>query len=84
MRTVSTRLLGQHAEYCKYLVKALYHKCLGEDDAARELYAAMKNDFGKREIYIERYFDFCLIVYALNPIFNSTSKVKKTEIHAGS
>ena len=84
VRTVSTRLLGQHAEYCKYLVKALYHKCLGEDNRAREIYCEMKNDFGKREIYIERYFDFCLIVYAFDPIFNSTSKVKKPEILAGS
>ncbi len=84
VQTVSTRLLGQHAEYCKYLVKAAYHKCLGEDDEARKLYDEMKDEFGKREIYMERYFDFCLIVCALNPVFNSTSKVKKPEIIAGS
>ena len=84
VRTVSVRLLYQHAEYCKYLVKAAYHKCLGEDKEARELYSAMRADFEKREIYIERYYDHCLIVHALNPVFNSTSKVKKTEILAGS
>ncbi len=84
LHTVSTRLLGQHAEYCKYLVKAGRLKALGMDKEAKAVYEEMRLDFGKREIYMERYYDHCLIIYGFNPVFNSTSKVKKPEILAGS
>ncbi len=84
LHTVSTRLLRQHNEYCKYLVKAASLKCIGNDKEAKEIYEQMRLEFGKREIYMERYFDHCLIIYAFNPIFNTTSKVKKPEILAGS
>ena len=84
IRTVCTRLLGQHAEYCKYLVKAAYHKCLGEDKVAHGIYTEMKNVFAEREIYWERYFDYCLMIVSLDRVFNTTTKKKQTEILADS
>ena len=84
IQTVSVRLLYQHAEYCKYLVKAGYHKCLGEDKTAHGIYSEMKAVFGEREIYWERFFDYCLMIVSLDKVFNTTSKVKTPEILANS
>ncbi len=84
VRTVSVRLLAQHNEYCKYLVRAATLKCVGKDKEAKEVYEEMRLEFGKREIYMERYFDLCMVIYGFDRVFNTTSKIKQPEIIAGS
>ena len=59
-QTVSYQLLGHFIDFCKLLAPALSLKCEGQDDEAKERYAEMLSEFGKREVYIETYYDQAL------------------------
>ena len=55
------------------LADALVPKALGNDALSDELFAKMRIEFGKREKYIERYYDHGLAFYSLPSIFNRRS-----------
>ena len=57
VQTVSIRLLEAHCEFCELLCDALMEKCVGNNEAAGELYNKFRVEFGKREVAIERYYD---------------------------
>lgn len=57
VRTVAMQLLLHHAEYCKLLSEPCALKAEGKDAEAFECFENAMNEFGKREIYIERYYD---------------------------
>ena len=59
-QTVSYQLIGHFIDFCKLLAPALSLKCEGRDEKAKEKYADMLNEFGKREVYIETYYDQAL------------------------
>ena len=80
--TVSVRLLEQHLEFAKGLAKALAAKALGEDEEARNLFEELRISFGKKEIYLERYYDQFNYCYAYRSIFQSQSKRKENVIAA--
>ena len=70
VRTVSVRLLLENADYSDMLSDALCAKAGGDDAEADRLFAHLKSEFGKREVYIERYYDQGLAFYSLPAIFN--------------
>ncbi len=69
VRTVSVRLLEYHNEYIRMLSEALCKKAVGDEDGAAELYTRLRVEFGKREIYIERYYDHLGIMFGLSNVF---------------
>jgi len=76
-QTVSWRLLLDHAEYCDRLSDCMIEKVQGRNALALEMFKRMIEDFGKREIYIERYYDHSLAMTALDLIFRIVTKKKK-------
>ena len=84
IRTVSIRLLEQHADYCDMLAAALREKALGNDAAASELYNAFRLEFGRREAMMEACFDHGLCIITLNRIFDRKTNLSEPVIDAGS
>ncbi|MBQ2876700.1 MAG: DUF4838 domain-containing protein [Clostridia bacterium] len=76
IRTVSVRLLGDHADYAEMLCEAVAAKALGKDDEADALFSKLKLEFGKREVYIEPYYDQGLVGYSLDKIFERRSNLE--------
>lgn len=74
--TVSVRLLEEHANYADMLSDALVPKALGDDKTSDELLIKLRVEFGKREKYIERYYDHGLTFYSLPSIFNRRSNLE--------
>ena len=62
---VSRQLLQHLADYIEGFHSFLRPKALGEDGKAATLAAAFWNDFGKREVAIERYYDHFLASQAI-------------------
>jgi len=76
VRTVSARLLGEHADYAEMLCEAVSAKARGLDDEADKLFAKLKEEFGKREVYIEPYYDQGLVGYSLEAIFSRRTNLE--------
>ena len=74
VRTVSVRLLEHHADWCEALAAVLSKKAVGDDAGAKELYSAMRLDFGRREAAIESFYDHGLAFICLDSLINSVSK----------
>ena len=74
VRTVSVRLLLEHADYADMLADACAAKAVANDALADELLAKLRVEFGKREKYIERYYDHGLVFFSLGAIFERRSK----------
>jgi len=74
VQTVSVRLLMRHAEYCRYLSRALALKCVGKDAEAKALAGELFDLFGQYELSMERYYDHTIMVQAYNSIFNSVTE----------
>ena len=77
VRTVSIRLLEDHADFCSLLCDALLEKCVGNNEKAGELYHSFRVEFGKREVAIERYYDQWLWMnYLKTNVFDREAKPK--------
>ena len=75
IQTVSTRLLGYHADYADGFARLLEYKAVGNDEKAKELFYEFTDELGKIEPMIERYFDFTQWHFGFRQIFlfsNST------------
>ncbi len=57
VQTVSMRLLLRHAEFCDKLSRIMIEKAQGRDQTAHEMWERFRDDFGRYEFEIERYFD---------------------------
>ncbi len=66
-QTVSYQLLSHLADYIEGLCPVLRETALGNNVAAAHLAKAFWEDFGKREVAIERYYDHFLAVRAFKP-----------------
>ena len=73
-QTVSVRLMGRYAEYCRGLANALAIKCVGKDAEAKEAMTAFEQEFGKYEVELERYYDHTMAVMAHLEIFNTKTE----------
>ena len=80
--TASVRLLEYHLEFAEGMAKALAAKAVGKDEEAQDLYDALRIEFGKKEIYIEKYYDHFNFCYAYNSIFRTKSKLTEPIIAA--
>ena len=47
----------EYLEYCTGIARVLILKCVGANEEAVKEYADFLNEFGKREIEIERFYD---------------------------
>ena len=57
VRTTMAKLLLRHADFCDLVADWMATKANGEIERAAELYETARDEFGKYEIEIERYFD---------------------------
>jgi hypothetical protein len=81
VQTVSVRLLELHAFYCELLAEALIQKCQGKDDEADVLYANLKKECGKYEVYFQTCYDHGLAMYSLRSIFSQRTKSAEPVIY---
>jgi hypothetical protein len=75
VQTVSVRILEKHAKYCKLLADALIPKAQGKDDEADALFDVLKDEMGKEELAIERWYDHTLAMNSLGILFKTRTKV---------
>lgn len=73
-QTIAVRLLAEYTVYCRGLADALALKCVGKDTEARETFEAFMNQFGARELGMERYYDHFMVTHAMKAVFNTTSE----------
>ena len=57
VKTVSVRILEEHARYCELLAEAFTYKANGDTEKAVAAMEAMNAEMSKREPYLERYLD---------------------------
>ncbi|MBR4863182.1 MAG: DUF4838 domain-containing protein [Oscillospiraceae bacterium] len=65
-QTVSWRLLGYHATYIELFADLLIAKAAGDNFLAKELHDRFREEFGKFEVEIERYYDQSNTFWAMN------------------
>ena len=65
-QTVSWRLLGYHATYIGLFADLLIAKASGDNFLAKELHDRFREEFGKFEVEIERYYDQSNTFWAMN------------------
>jgi hypothetical protein len=73
VKTVSVRLLEMHADFCDLISDALIARTKDDKKSALDLYNKARIEFGKNEVYIERYFDHFLYFDSIRLIFSATS-----------
>jgi len=78
--TVSVRLLERHLDFAKGLAKALALKAIGRDDESMKLYDELRIEFGKYEVYIEKYYDHYLFSEIFKAIFETRTNVNEPVI----
>ena len=76
VRTVAIRLLEHHADWADIMADAMIEKAHGRDAEADKLLTSLRLEFGKREKYIERYYDHGLAFYSLPTIFNRKANLE--------
>ena len=69
VRSVGWRLLNHFADYADGIADAVVKKASGDNMGAYEAFTALYDEFSRREIYIERNFDFGLFRGSLSGIF---------------
>ena len=70
VRSVGWRLLNHFTDYVDGVADAVVKKASGDDMGAHEAYIALFDDFARREIYIERNFDFGMFRGSLGGVFS--------------
>lgn len=73
VQTVAMRLIRNHVDFCVGYSKFMAIKCLGKDDEAKKAAFAFLNEFGKRELEMEHYYDHFMACNAINAIVSSKS-----------
>ena len=66
VQTVAMRLLLRHAEYCEKIADIMMEKTIGNQEKAKELLDAFKDDFGRYEVEMERYYDHFMVMKTMN------------------
>ncbi len=74
VQTVAVRLLAEYTDYCTGIANALALKCEGHDAAAKDLFTSFADDFGRRELGMERYYDHFTATQAMKAVFNTKSE----------
>ncbi len=74
VQTVAWRLLAHHKDYIIGLARAAKEKQLGNLSEAKNIIMELLDDFSKREIYIERYYDQSLRGYYIKQLFDASNE----------
>ena len=74
VQTVAMRLMRQHTDFCAGYAKFMALKCLGKDAEAKAEAVAFLEEFGKRELALEHYYDHYMSSAALLAIVNTKSE----------
>ena len=74
VQTVAMRLMRQHTDFCAGYAKFMAIKCVGKDEEAKEQALAFMEEFGKRELAMEHYYDHFMACNALNAIVDTKSE----------
>ena len=75
--TVSARLIEKHLIFCDFFAKALIQKSRGNDAEAKEIYCRWRDDFGRMEYELRRYFDNFLFFRKYGDVFVEDKSRKK-------
>lgn len=73
VQTVAMRLMRNHVDFCVGYAKFMAIKCLGKDDEAKTAAFAFLDEFGKRELEMEHYYDHFMACNAIKAIVSSKS-----------
>jgi len=74
VQTVAMRLMRQHVDFCTGYAKFMATKCQGKDAEAKAEAVEFLNEFGKRELAMEHYYDHYMANAALLSIVNTKSE----------
>ncbi|MBQ9974588.1 MAG: DUF4838 domain-containing protein [Oscillospiraceae bacterium] len=74
VQTVAMRLMRHHTDFCAGYARFMAIKCTGRDAEAKEAAIAFLNEFGKRELALEHYYDHYMACAALYAIVNTKSE----------
>ena len=74
VQTVAMRLLRHYTDFCAGYADFMASKCMGKDDEAREKATAFLQEFGKRELALEHYYDHYMASASLLAIVNTKSE----------
>ena len=74
VQTIAVRLLMEHADFCCGIAEALALKCVGKDSEAKDKFFEFMDQFGARELGMERYYDHFMATHSLKMIFNTKSE----------
>jgi len=74
VQTVAMRLMRQHTDFCTGFAKFMAIKCLGKDAEAKTAALDFLDEFGKRELAMEHYYDHFMASHALHSIINTNSE----------
>ena len=69
-QTVSYRLLRRHLDLCRMITPSLLLKAAGEEQAAKDEFWKFREEFGKYELEMERYYDHVMLIHAYKRIFD--------------
>jgi len=78
--TVSVRLVEMGLAFGEKLAKALAEKAVGNDEKASALVEELRLEFGKKEAYIQPFYDHFNYFYAFTRIFNKKSNLEEPVI----
>jgi ABC-type transport system involved in cytochrome bd biosynthesis fused ATPase/permease subunit len=74
VQTVAMRLMRHYTDFCAGYADFMASKCMGKDDEAREKATAFLQEFGKRELALEHYYDHYMASASLLAIVNTKSE----------
>ncbi len=74
VRTVAWRLLEHHKDYILGIACATREKLLGNNEKAKDIILKLFDEFSKREVYIERYYDQSLRGYYIKQLFDNPNE----------
>ena len=74
VQSVAMRLMRHHVDFCVGYAKFMAIKCLGKDAEAKAAATEFLNEFGKRELALEHYYDHFMASNALMAAVNTKSE----------
>ena len=75
-QNVAWRILRRHTEYADGLAEIMKEKCVGHNMEALELLKQFRNDFGKYDFELERYFDFGMFTHSFTNIIKKMPNIE--------
>ena len=75
-QTVAWRIILWHTEYCEGLAEVMMEKCIGHNMEALDLLNKFKDEFGKYDFELERYFDFGMFMHSFTNVIKKLPNIE--------